>query len=433
MARSNNSSYNTHMDLSDRAIIEKGLTNGSTKTAIAKTLGKDPSTICKEVKMHKILTHKCPYPLECASKNCPYGRKCTKECPEYVPFICKRRDKSPGVCNGCPNFTHCRMDKYVYKAEEAFNTYSETLTVSRQGADTTVDEVKHIGNILKPLLDQGQSIEQIFFTHEKEIGVCMKTVYNYIDNGVFKGCGVDITPMSLRRKITRKDRAKSSDKAKLKKREDRSYIKGRTWNDFINMINEEGVGNIKLVEMDTVYNDVSNGPFIQTFKFIDYGYLFCIYHEEKTAEAMNKGILLLEEAIGEDIFSQEVQVITTDRGSEFTRIHELETREDGTRRFRLYFCDPMCSHQKGSLENKHEELRYILPKEKDLRKLGLISQEKLNLAASHVNSAPRKKLGGKSPLECIEFLNPRMFNKFTEFGIAKIERDKVILKPELLK
>lgn len=110
------------------------------------------------------------------------------------------------MCNGCPNFTHCRNDKYVYKAEEAFNTYSETLTFSRQGADITTDEVKYIGNILKPLLDQGQSIEQIFFTHEKEIGVCMKTVYNYIDNGVFKECGVDITPMSLRSKATRKDR-----------------------------------------------------------------------------------------------------------------------------------------------------------------------------------------------------------------------------------
>ena len=147
MARSNNSSYNTHMDLSDRVIIEKGLTNGSTKTAIAKTLGKDPSTICKEVKLHRTLTHKCPYPLECSNKKCIYGRNCTKDCPDYEPFICKRRDKSPGVCNGCPNFTHCRNDKYVYKAEEAFNSYSETLTVSRQGADTTVDEVKHIGNL----------------------------------------------------------------------------------------------------------------------------------------------------------------------------------------------------------------------------------------------------------------------------------------------
>ena len=93
----------------------------------------------------------------------------------------------------------------------------------------------------------------------------------------------------------------------------------------------------------------------------------------------------------------------------------------------------MCSHQKGSLENKHEELRYILPKEKDFRELGLVSQEKLNLAASHVNSAPRKKLGGKSPLECIEFLNAPLFIKFKEFGIAKIERDKVTLKPDLLK
>ena len=53
MARSNNSSYNTHMDLSDRAAIEKGLTSGSTKTAIAKALGKDTSVICKEVKLHR--------------------------------------------------------------------------------------------------------------------------------------------------------------------------------------------------------------------------------------------------------------------------------------------------------------------------------------------------------------------------------------------
>ena len=211
----------------------------------------------------------------------------------------------------------------------------------------------------------------------------MKTVYNYIDNGVFKECGVDITPMSLRSKATRKDRVQSSDKAKLKKREGRNYIKGRTWNDFINTINEEGAGNIKLAEMDTVYNDVTNGPFIQTFKFIDYGFLFCIYHEEKTDEAMNKGLMLLEETIGEAIFNEEVQILITDRGTQFTRINELETREDGTKRFRIYFCDPMCSHQKGSLENKHEELRYILPKEKDFIELGLVSQEKNSVESLH--------------------------------------------------
>ena len=50
----------------------------------------------------------------------------------------------------------------------------------------------------------------------------------------------------------------------------------------------------RIVEMDTVYNDVSNGPFIQAFKFLQYDLLICIYHESKTTDEMLRGILLLE-------------------------------------------------------------------------------------------------------------------------------------------
>ena len=39
---------NSHMSYSDRLIIETGIENGSTKQAIATTLGKDKSTIGKE-------------------------------------------------------------------------------------------------------------------------------------------------------------------------------------------------------------------------------------------------------------------------------------------------------------------------------------------------------------------------------------------------
>ncbi len=38
----------------------------------------------------------------------------------------------------------------------------------------------------------------------------------------------------------------------------------------------------------------------------------------------------------------------------------MEKRDDGTRRTRVFYCDPMQSGQKGSLENMHRELRYIL-------------------------------------------------------------------------
>lgn len=33
--------------------------------------------------------------------------------------------------------------------------------------------------------------------------------------------------------------------------------------------------------------------------------------------------------------------------------------KSGNLRARLFYCDPQASHQKGSLENNHIELRYI--------------------------------------------------------------------------
>ena len=50
MAKSNK---NLHLTLSEREIIQRGIENGSTKTSIAATLGKDKSTIGKEINVRK--------------------------------------------------------------------------------------------------------------------------------------------------------------------------------------------------------------------------------------------------------------------------------------------------------------------------------------------------------------------------------------------
>lgn len=57
------SNKNCALTLNERRIIQTGITNGSTKTAIANTIGKDKSTIGKEIKRHRILKHKCGMPL----------------------------------------------------------------------------------------------------------------------------------------------------------------------------------------------------------------------------------------------------------------------------------------------------------------------------------------------------------------------------------
>ena len=185
--------------------------------------------------------------------------------------------------------------------------------------------------------------------------------------------------------------------------------------------------------MDTVYNDEPTGPFIQTFKFIPLGILFALYQTEKTSSAMKDGVDILETILGKDIFRKYVNVLLTDRGSEFYAAKDMETDIDGSTRTRVFYCDPIQSGQKGSLENNHIQLRYILPKQTDLTSIGLINQNSLNLVISHINSAPVEKFGGRSLLEVASFMYPDLYEKLISYGIKEIEKDRIVLKPYLLK
>jgi putative uncharacterized protein (fragment) len=128
-----------------------------------------------------------------------------------------------------------------------------------------------------------------------------------------------------------------------------------------------------------------------------------------------------------------VNVLLTDRGSEFYAAKDMETGVDGTTRTRVFYCDPMQSGQKGSIENNHIQLRYILPKQTDLVSLGLTDQDALNLVLSHINSAPVEKFGGKSPLEVASFMYHDLYERLISYGIKEIEKDRIVLKPYLLK
>lgn len=389
----------SHLTLDERRIILTGITNGSSKTAIAQTIGKDKSTVGKEIKLHRSLTHKCKMPLECNNyRKCPFGRQCTPDCPEYFPFKCSRRDRSPGACNGCSYWSKCRFDKYTYSPEDAHSDYRSVLIDSRQGVNLTTSEAKAIADIVAPLLKKGQSPYQIITGHP-EIGISEKTLYNYIEGDVFHEIA-GITAMDLRRQVSRR---MSKKKAKgYKKRADRKYLLGRTYKDYKIYIDENP--DVFVTQMDTVYNNETTGPFIQTFKFINSGIVFAILHNSKTSESMKQGVDLLESILGAQVFRKYVHILLTDRGTEFSAADAMETGTDNTRRTRVFYCDPMQSGQKGSLENKHIELRYILPKGADLCALGLVDQDALNIVLSHVNSVPVEKLGGKSPLDVADFM-----------------------------
>ena len=417
---------NLHLTVQERIIIEKGIENGSTKAAIALTIGKDKSTVGKEIKKHRELVHKSSYKINCANmKNCSHNHVCDN-CADFKPFTCNRRDRSPGACNGCSKYTHCRYDKYRYKADFSHKKYREDLVDSRTGINMSYEECKAMADIIVPLIKAGHSPYHIVTNHP-ELNISEKNLYNYIENGIFREFG--LLDIDLRIKTKRKITKKASNK--YKKREDKKYLNGRTYDDFINYTAENK--NLSVVEMDTVYNNGSTGPFMQTFKFLDYSFMFIVYQEEKTAKSMVEGVDFLEKILGEDLFSEEVAIIKTDRGSEFCDAEGFEKEENESRRTRIFYCDPMASGQKGSLENNHKEIRYICPKENDLKDLELNSQEKANLIVSHINSKSKEHLKGKSPLEVMEFMNPALYQKFKDFGIERINKDNIVLKPYLLK
>ncbi len=124
---------NKHLSLNDRKIIEQGIENRCNKVDIARTLGKDPTTIAKEIRLHREFKPRNTfnYPNICINiKKCG---GCKFKCKDYQEQTCKLRDRSPGACNKCPKMTSCHLDKYFYNAEKADKEYRRDLVDFRQG------------------------------------------------------------------------------------------------------------------------------------------------------------------------------------------------------------------------------------------------------------------------------------------------------------
>lgn len=434
-----------HLTAVQRMSIEAGIKAGKRVSEIASDVHKDPSTIRKEIRLHRELMTGCKYPIDCLHYAACAERKvnpmaCCKHCASYTPFRCIRRDRSPGACSGCARITGCHYDKYRYRAGSAEQEYRDRLVSTREGLNLTPEEGEHLASVVSPLIRQGQSPYMIVTTHP-ELGISTGTLYNYISAGLLAPYG--ITDSSLPMKAKRRAMKKKS-RLLYKKKTDRSYLKGRTYDDYTAFMAKDENRYRWVLQLDTVYNSVGDGPFIETMLFVPCTFLMAFYQEKRTDEAMVAGMNCLDRLLGPDLFEETAGVILTDRGTEFVMAEQFETRTDGTQRAHIFYCDPMASCQKAGVENSHELLRRVVPKntEKlksagidytDLRALGLVNQEALNLALSHINSVPRLSLDGKTPIQVMKFKKPELWKKLQKSGIREIPPDEVVLKKDLLK
>lgn len=423
-----------HLTQEDRVFIETSLDKNMPFSQIAKYLCKDPSTISKEVKKHRLfkahndftspnqcihrgtcgLRNVCSRAVSC-NKYCRTCNACNKRCRRFEKESCKTILRAPYVCNGCPKKVQCRQERYLYKAVSANRHYRTILSESRAGINISEQDMQWLDALVTPLILQGQTPYMILQAHP-EINCSAKTLYNYIESGA-----LSVKNLDLPRKVKYKLR-----KPHPSQIQDSGIFQSRTYKDFTSFLTQHPDTNI--VEMDTVVGCEGSRKVFLTLYFRCCKMMLLYLIPDKTTDSVKKVFDALENKLGTLLFYQLFEVILTDRGREFSKPDELETGQDGILRTSIYYCDPMASGQKGALEKNHEYIRYVLPKGSSFDKLTQWDAYKL---ASHINSTARASLNGLHPLKLAQMLlGPEALHAFR---IHEIDADDIILTPELLK
>lgn len=427
-----------HLTLSDRFYIEQEILQGSPFRSIGTALGKDPTTISKEVRNHSIedrgsrafgcvcmaypdcrLRQICDHSkCDRLCKNC---YKCRHEsCPGYKPFSCDRWQHPPYVCNGCILFNRCPLTHHIYSAQKAQKIYERTRTQSRSGINLTNDELRELNDLITPLVLKGQPLSHIFAVHADEIPCTRRTLYNYFDMGLFKARNLD-----LPRRVRYKKRRKHTERPAESSINKQAYRNKRTYKDFEFFM--ERHPDLEVVELDTVKGTRSSGKCLMTLLFRKSNFMIAILLPKCTQECVINAFNYLTDILSIRLFRKTFPVILTDNGPEFKNPWAIEKTPDGRHRTYVFYCDPYTSRQKGKIEKNHEYIRYVIPKGKSMQKL---TQNDVDLMMCHINSTARDSLNGCTPFDMAALLIDKRVP--VSLRLFRVSPDQVFLKPELL-
>lgn len=392
-----------HMTLDERMEIQDCLNHGMSFKAIGRRIGKDETTISKEVKKHLDIQ-----PIT--------YRRMDSDGRALEVSVCPSLLKAPFVCNPCKKrHVRCSFEKRHYSAKNAQKEYETLLSQAREGVPLNKEAFYEMDHVIADGIRRGQHLYHIM--HANNLGVSKSTVYRHLQRGYLSVCSIDFPRVV---------------KFKPRKQNLQCYIPkaakiGRTHGDFLAYIAESEI--TAWVEMDTVIGRIG-GKALLTLDFTLCNFMIGLLLEDKTAAQVTDKIRSIKSTLDADHvrFGDVFPLILTDNGGEFANVAAVENNLSGEKESALFFCDPYQSSQKPKVEKNHTLLRDIVPKGESFDSF---TQDTVNLIFSHVNSVKRKSLNGKTPYEMFAFA-------FTEtlphlFGIVPIPADKVVQSPKLLK
>lgn len=428
-----------HLTLDSRIIIETQLNNHNTFKGIAKILNKDCTTISKEIKNHLCfeksgalgkafndckLAHlrQCTINKVCkicevrSYKPCWTCGRCAHSCPFYEKYICPKLLKPPYVCNGCAERYKCILEKRYYKASPAQKEYELMRSESRSGFALSEMELKQLDNIVSPLLRKGQSLHHIAVHHADELMRSERTLYSYVNNGMFTARNIDMP-----RTVRMRPRKAAPKPVKI----DKTCRIGRNLECFHKYRQEHPY--LPARQVDSV-EGIKGGAVLLTIHFVEQELQLAFLRESNNSQSVIDIFNRLYLELRPDIFMDIFPILLADNGSEFSNPSAIEFDTQGNPRTKVFYCNASAPYQKPNCENNHEMIRRIIPKGTDI---GQYTQKQIDLMMSHINSYARKNLGDKSPYEVFAFqYGEEILNVF---NLKKIPADEIMLTPQLLK
>ncbi len=391
----NQEKKNKHMTLEDRIEIQECLNKGMTFKAIGERIGKNQTTVSREIKIHLK-----PY---------TNGYVRTDE-------ICPKLLKAPFVCNGCEKRSKisCPHKRQLYQAKQAQEEYETELVESRTGIPLSKESFYQTEKVISEAVHQGQHIYHIIQTNH--LPVSTATVYRHIQKGYYT-----ISQMNLPRSV----------KFKARKSKPSEYVpkwarEGRMFQDFLCFLEDHP--DMPIVQLDTVIGRIG-GKVILTIHFVNSDFMAGLLLENKTAAEAAQKIQGLKAAVSSAGFSfgMIAPLLLTDNGGEFSIVSAFENDTQGNQESRIFFCDPCSPHEKAEIEKNHTLFRDIV---RPGSSFDDFSQNTVNLIFSHVNAVKRKQFNGKSAYDMFSFYFSSALA--SALGISFIPPNEVVQSPRLL-
>lgn len=274
------------------------------------------------------------------------------------------------------------VDRYSADMAQAAYEYS----VTARGRDLKVGNnhkaVKFIETLIKRDGYSPYAAAQRLTEKADKYGIvlCTRTIYNYIDMGIFQELKLDDLPCRKHKKrAKRKIQKRASRGTSIEKRP--KHIEERI--------------EIGHWEMDTVVG--KHGGSKKTLLVLTERKSrmeIIMLMRDRTTKSVVRSLNRLERRFGAKLFKKLFRTITVDNGTEFSDYTGLEkSKYSSGKRTSLFYCHAYSSWERGSNENTNRLVRRFFPKGTDF---DCVRPAEVKRAEMWINNYPRKVLEGHS-------------------------------------